>query len=84
MKEMGIVFQGAGPASTFVVDPFQSLVKRLVYHLLVNILGEFTQCEVLQAPSIPSWHKSLLQQWEEYLPFVSETSEGLGLAAGCV
>lgn len=80
LREVRIVFQGAGPASTFVV----ALVKRPVYHLLVNVSGEFTQCEVLRAPSIPSLHKSLLQQWEEHLPFVSETSEVLGLAAGCV
>lgn len=53
---MGIVFRGAGPVSTFVAV----LVKRLVYHLLVNVSGEFTQREVLQAPSIPSLHKSFL------------------------
>lgn len=74
------MFQGAGPASTFVA----ALVKRLVYNLLVNVSCEFTQCEVLQAPSVPSLHKSFLQQWEEHLPFVSEAGEVLGLAAGCV
>lgn len=58
---MGTVFQGAGPASRFVV----ALVERLVYHLFVNVShtfppvsGEFTQCEALQAPSLPPWlHK---------------------------
>lgn len=72
---MGIVFQGADPASTFVV----ASGKRLVMNLLVNVSGEFTQCEVLQAPSTPSLHKSLLQQWEEDLPFVSETSKVFGV-----
>lgn len=57
----GDCVSGTGPAFQFVV----ALVEGLVYHFFANVLhpfppvsGEFTQCEALQAPSLPLWlHK---------------------------